>query len=181
MLLLMKKLLGIVVLGLLWCNVSQATNKTIHLSCPSVIFINKKEEKFKEESSYKVGSNVGHSFLKFKDKKKTQWTTVTIFNQGNSIPASDSNIWKKIPPQKLLKEKFLDTGSGLYFQMEDENFSLAWLIERKGKQFNLLQIVEVKNSGINYTTTSDKDFNNYQGCEKIDKQKFNKLIKIGIE
>ena len=65
--------------------------------------------------------------------------------------------------------------------MEDENFSLAWLIERKGKQFNLLQIVEVKNSGINYTTTSDKDFNNYQGCEKIDKQKFNKLIKIGIE
>ena len=173
----MKKLLGILVLGLLLSSNAYAATKFTYLSCPSVIYINDNKGKYKDSELFKVGTYIGHSFIKFKDTKKT-WTTVTLYNQGNAILPLDPGIWMSFPPTKLLKEKFLDTGNNYFFKLDDEGISISWLILEKGKQFDLIQIIKIDKLGIDIKTNSTLDWKNY--CETVDKQEFNKLIKEGI-
>ena len=174
----MKKFLGIVVLSLLLSSNAYAATKFIYLSCPSIIYINDNKGKYQDSELFKIGTYMGHSFIKFKDTKK-KWTTVTLYSQGYAIPPGDPDIWMSFPPTKLLKEKFLDTGNNYFFKLDDEGISISWLILEKGKQFDLIQIIKIDKLGIDIKTNSTLDWKNY--CETVDKQEFNKLIKEGIE
>ena len=67
----MKKLLGIVVLGLLLSENAYAATKYTYLSCKAIIKKNdSKDAAFSSNNDHlKIGSNNGHYFYKFKDNK----------------------------------------------------------------------------------------------------------------
>ena len=177
----MKKLLGIVVLVFFLSSNVYAASKYVYLSCPSVIYINKNEGKYKDSELYKIGSYVGHSFLKFKErKKKTKYTTVTLYMQGNSIPPTDpEDLWMSFPPQKILKEKFLSVTGNYFFNIDSGGYALSFLLEKKNKKWDLKIIQKLGEVGINFTTNSTLDWKNY--CETVDRQEYNELIKKGIK
>ena len=174
----MKKAILVLLVGLLLSGNAYAASKFTYLSCPSVIYINDNKGKYKDSELFKVGTYIGHSFIKFKDTKK-KWTTVTLYSQGYAIPPGDPDIWMSFPPTKLLKEKFLHTGNNYSFILDNEGKGMSWIIMKKGKQWNLLQTTKLREPGIDITTNSTLDWKNY--CETVDKQEFNKLIKEGIE
>ena len=191
----MKKLLGIVVLGLLLSGNAYAASKFTYLSCPSIIYQNDNKGKFKDSESYKIGSYIGHYFIKFKDAKK-EWTTVTLYMQGNNFSnPSDPDIWTIVPPKKLFTQKFLYVGGSYFFLLEDEeHVNTSWNINLSydssgDKLFVLTQnLVGLKEFyGIDLWTSSNhyinakKVFDNNKFCEVLDKQEFNELKKIGIK
>ena len=77
----------------------------------------KNKGKYKDSELYKIGSYVGHSFIKFKDTRK-KWTTATVYNQGNTIPPTDPDLWMTFPPEKLLKTQFVYTLKSYFFYLE---------------------------------------------------------------
>ena len=173
----MKKAILFLLVGLLLSGNAYAASKFTYLSCPSIIWGNESKGKYKDSELYKIGSCIGHSFIKFKDTKK-EWITVTLYNQGNTTPPTDPDLWMTFPPTKLLKEKFLHTGNDYSFMLDNEDKGMSWIIMKKSKQWNLLQTIELRKPGIDITTNSTLDWKNY--CETVDKQEFNKLIKEGI-
>ena len=124
----MKKLLSIIVLGLLLSVNAYAADKNIYLSCKSIVFKNGNEGAFATKKNLEVGSYVGHFFYKFKDKKKT--TTVTVYEQGNTI----TEDWSNMKPKQASKSKFdydkdkvIYTGGGT----DPSGLTFGWAIQKK--------------------------------------------------
>ena len=187
----MKKFLGTLVLGLLLSSNAYAASKFTYLSCPSIIWGNESKGKYKDSELYKIGSCVGHSFIKFKDTKK-KWTPVTLYNQGNAIEPQDPDIWMRSPPIKLFKAKFLYDYGSYFFFLDDENINISWALntdyDLSGDEiFVLLLHFKLDKKGIdfwsssNYYVDAKKVFDNIDFCKELDKEEFNKLIKKGIE
>ena len=93
----MKKLLTILVLGLLLSGNAYAATKYTYLSCKTII--EKNESMFegfsKNQEHLKIGSNNSHIFYKFKDNKKK--SKVRIYVQGDYTQAN----WKTIKPAEF--------------------------------------------------------------------------------
>ena len=122
----MKKLLGIVVLGLLLSSNAYAASKFTYLSCPSIISENESKGKFKDSERYKIGSYIGHYFIKFKDAKK-EWTTVNLYMQGNQfLNPSDPDIWTIVPPIKFPTVKFLYSARSYTMRFDDDDIETFW-------------------------------------------------------
>jgi len=87
----MKKLLGIVVLGLLLSGNAYAATKFTYLSCKKIIKKNNsKAKQFSVNNDYlKIGANNGYYFYKFKDDEKK--SKVRIYEQGVSVDRD----WRK--------------------------------------------------------------------------------------
>ena len=178
----MKKLLWIVLLGLFLSSNVYAASKYVYLSCPSIIYQNKNKGKYKDSELYKIGSYIGHTFLNFKEKKKkTKWTTVTLYTQGNSIPPTDQDLWMSFPPQKDLKEKFVTVKNTYFLKIDYGSNEVSFLLVKKNKKWGLTIIQKLGEVGINFTTNSTFDRKNFDYCETVDKQEFNELIKKGIK
>ena len=185
----MKKILGIVILGLLLSSNAYAASKFTYLSCPSMLKSNNNKGKFKDSELFKTGSYMGHFFYKFKDKKK-ELTKVTLYGQGNSIQPQDPDIWMNLPTYELAKANFLYTGDGYYYAAEIENVKWSWNISRdydaSGDDIWVLW-TRVQTKNLDYWTSSNfylnakKFFDNNKFCEEVDKQEFNELIKKGIK
>ena len=165
----MKKLLGIVVLGLLWCNLSLAATKFTYLSCKAIIHTNNsKEPAFDSQREHlKVGSYNGHIFYKFNDIKKK--TTVTVYEQG-SMTAED---WKNIKPEQTVKGKFeYDKRDAIYSYGESiEDVKVGYAIQNINEEYFQTMILKWDNK-IDLAMDSK--------CKKVDKKEFNKLIKNGV-
>ena len=175
----MKKLLGLMVLGLmLSSNVSLAATKFTYLSCKSVVLTNESKGKYKDSEFLKKGSYVGHFFFKFKDVKKK--TTVTVYEQGNTI----TEDWMNYKPKQVEKKKFdYDKSSKLYIYAYGNNdSSVTWAITRHGgDQYHHMHMLKLGKLGVKITTLSqNRPSDNRDICEAVDKKKFNELIKNGI-
>ena len=119
----MKKLLGIVVLGLLLSSNTYAASKYFYLSCPSFISKNDSKGKHKDSVAFKPGKYVGHTFLRFKHTKK-KFTKFPIYVMGYAVPPRSEVIWKIIPPQKIPSADFMYT-SGKYVFVAGED-GMEW-------------------------------------------------------
>jgi len=182
----MKKLLGIVVLGLLLSSNAYAASKFTYLSCPAAI----RGVKYTDNELYKVGKYIGHSFIMFKDTKKKS-TTVTVYYQGgNVLKARDPNVWMSIPPIKLLKEKFKYESRGYSFKFFNQDLWRKTSIKTTydpsgGEIFVYEHTVKFKDTLLlvssNRYTNAKKEFDNIDFCEEVDKKEFNELIKKGIK
>ena len=190
----MKKLLGIVVLSLLLSSNAYAASKFTYLSCPSIIFQNNNKGKFKDSEGYKIGSYIGHYFIKFKDAKK-EWTTVNLYMQGNTfINPSDPDLWTIAPPMKFPTVKFFYTGDGYLLPFDDDDIETFWNIGRDYdasgddiwvfsqniKGLKKLYGIDLWTSS-NHYVNAKKVFDNNKFCEVLDKKEFNELIKKGIK
>jgi len=177
----MKKLLGILVLGLLLSSNAYAASKFTYLSCKNIIFDNRSKGEYKDSELYKIGKYIGHSFIKFKNVKK-KWTRITVYSQGLTTPPTDPENWMNYAPKLLLeKEKFHYSGGDYFYKFGYEGFEIIWLIgETKNNHFYSLYQIKYDETGIDITSTSH-DKSNQQSCKNVDKKEFNELIKKGIK
>ena len=170
----MKKLLGIVVLGLLLSSNAYSA----YLSCPTKITLNSSEGKYKE--LYKEGSYIGHYFFKFKGTKK-KFTKVTFYSQGNQyLNPTDPDIWMSLPPIKLPAVEFFYTDGRYYLPFDGNQIKMSWFIVKKSDaSSDKIWVFEQdikglkKFKGIYFFIVSK--------CEVLDKKEFNELIKKGIK
>ena len=187
----MKKAILFLLVGLLLSGNAYAASKFTYLSCPSAIYANQSKGKYKDSELYKIGSYMGHSFIKFKDTKK-KWTPVTLYNQGNAIEPQDPDIWMSVPPIELFKAKFLYDYKSYFFFLQDENINISWTLntdyDLSGDEIFVLRLnFKLVKKGIDFWTSSNhyvnakKVFDNIDFCKVLDKEEFNKLIKKGIE
>ena len=179
----MKKLLGIVVLGLLLSGNAYAASKSFYLSCPSFVYQNDSKGEYKDSELFKAGAYVGHTFLKFKHTKK-EYTKFPIYLMGYAVPPRDPVIWKIIPPHKLNADFMYHAGKYVFVageeNMEWSMILTPFAIDTDKKEFNLMNNIIVPAQGVNLLTTSNYPPEEKDQCEILDKKKFNELIKKGI-
>jgi hypothetical protein len=171
----MKKLLGIIVLGLLLSgNVIAATPFT-YLSCKQIIKENKSEDAFGKQEFLNKGKYASHILYKFKDLKKK--TTITVYQVGEYWEKD----WKSKKPKQIYKSKFIyDKKDSIYSDGEIVPGSalVGYAIQNINGEYFQTTVFQVKFSdGI---SINDFHLKMDSKCEIVDKKNFNKLIKNGI-
>ena len=156
----MKKLLGIVVLGLLWCNVGFA-KEIFYLQCPLKSEVNK-TPKDGLPSYTQVGKITELRFFKLQIKKSSAYILI------HSIMLMD----KKEKPMKLYSDKLKDD------ELDLKNRKFMWnyfddILTDTGTLENKNDIWEA--SGVIIYKNGDKEIINYShrsNCSIIDKKTY---------
>ena len=180
----MKKLLGIVVLGLLLCSNAYAASKYFYVSCPSFISKNDSKGKYKDSELFKLGTYIGHTLIKFKHTKK-ELTKFPTYFMGYGIPPGDPDIWMSFPTEKINLPFMYYAGTYTAVSSKEK---ITWAmiltpfgIDTDKKEFNLYNHFELPEQGIDFKSTSDYPHMEKEHCEILDKKEFNKIIKEGIK
>ena len=170
----MKKLLGIIVLGLLLSGNAIAATPFTYLSCKQIVKDNKSEEEFAKQDFLNNGKYVSHMFYKFKHLKKK--TIITIHQVGEYWESD----WKSKKPKQIFKSKFeYDKKDSIYSGGEEiiGAISAGYGIQNINGEYFQTTVFKAK--------TKDGTINDFHlimdsKCEIIDKKNYNKLIKSGL-
>ena len=170
----MKKILRILVLGLLLSGNAIAATPFTYLSCKQIVKDNKSEEEFAKQDFLNNGKYVSHIFYKFKDLKKK--TTITVYQVGEFWESD----WKSKKPKQIFKSKFeYDKKDSIYSGGEEiiGAISAGYGIQNINGEYFQTTVFKAK--------TKDGTINDFHlimdsKCEIIDKKNYNKLIKNGL-
>ena len=171
----MKKLLAILVLGLLLSENAFAATKFTYLSCKQIIKENKSEDDFGKQDFLNNGKYASHIFYKFKHLKKK--TTITVYQVGEYWESD----WKSKKPKQIFKSKFeYDKKDSIYSGGEEITGAIlaGYAIQNINGEYFQTTVFKAK--------TGDGTINDFHlimdsKCDKVEKKKFNKLIKKGIQ
>tara|TARA_Y100001970_G_C13741046_1_gene606195 strand:+ start:140 stop:637 length:498 start_codon:yes stop_codon:yes gene_type:complete len=164
----MKKLLGIVVLGLILSVNAIAATPFTYLSCKQIIKENKSASgafSADEQPHLSVGSYNGHIFYKLKDVKKK--TTVTVYEQGMMTETD----WKDKKPGESNKDKFEYKDNIYSWGATLDTLQIGYAIENINGDYHQSMILKM---GDDLNLAMDSK------CNIVDKKTFKKLIKNGV-
>ena len=170
----MKKLLGIVVLGLILSVNAIAATSFTYLSCKQIVKDNKSEDEFGKQGFLNNDKYVSHIFYKFKHLKKK--TIITIHQVGEYWESD----WKSKKPKQIFKSKFgYNKKDSIYSGGEEITgaISAGYAIQNINGEYFQTTVFKAK--------TGDGTINDFHlimdsKCEIIDKKNYNKLIKSGL-
>ena len=169
-----KKLLGIVILGLLLSGNAYAATKFTYLSCKQIIKENKSENIVWKPNNYlSIGRYTSHIFYKFKDLKKK--TTISVYEVGNPFDRD----WKSNKPKLRFKSKFQYNKKDSIYSGGEEisgQISTGYGIQNINGEYFQTTIFKGNAGG----TINDIHLIMDSKCEIVDKKNFNKLIKNKI-
>ena len=169
----MKKLLGIVILGLLLSGNAIAATPFTYLSCKQIVKDNKSEDDFGKQDFLNNGKYSGHIFYKFKDLKKK--ATITVYQVGEFWESD----WKSKKPKQIFKSKFeYDKKDSIYSGGEEitGQISSGYGVQNINGEYFQTTIFKANTGG----TINDFHLIMDSKCEVVDKKSFNQLIKNGI-
>ena len=161
----MKKILGIVVMGLLLSGNAFSATKFTYLSCKQIIKTNDSKGTFNADNGvHFIGAYNGHMFFKFKDVNKK--STVTIYEQGDLV----SREWKEMKPRKTYQVKF-DYKESIYsFGEQGSGLTLGYAIQNSNGNYLQTTIFKSKDHGLNLAMDTK--------CEKVDKKNLKIWLKM---